>query len=905
MKQDLGNSNKNYYKKLCVEFLFSNAYRETTDYRKLYDKRNKEKIEDSTSHDLNNLIKFIQYNQIEEIEKLIDNKIIDEIKKNVREKTTGEIVKLIESEITRQLEVLIGNKKASAFVNLVGYKTRNQIKGLLNFTKENEFEDVTIGVNVAIVIENMMSKTDGEFISQIDQIIANEFEGSVDNKTSKIKNVIGDRADEIENLIGKKITSKINDLRNNKTEGGFVKFIDERITHQIKQLIGDEIAGEIQSLLTKQTELEMLIEKKISDKTSLMNNKMTSKIQDQIDKKIVKDEITTIIKNKATLEIKRVFEKKIDDEINDLMGNKNIPEIKKLIDVNRTSAIKHQIGDDDGVTHEIKKLIKDKIFSELKGLIGNKEVNEIKKQFAGNRMREIENLVMLSFSKFDDDKRMNAVLWANILQRTEILNYIYDLRWNLEGVDSQSLKKNSIGKSQLYWALACKQKQALQLIDKEKNSSELENAFYTAAFYGSSADVIDKLIKGLKNKISPEKLQVLLDSALCGAAENGHLSIVEKLITQKANVNARHEGKQPLWLASRFGHKEVVKKLLESGAKIEQKDLIDLKKSKNSNIKKGSNIFKNDSPKMESANIEQKENSTALFAAAAYGQIDVVELLIQNKADLNSEDINGLTPFMIAVKKSHNEIAEVLIDKKVSIDKADLEGETSLFYAVRNNDIEMIDLLCKHGADINHLNKKDQKVSNIVPSLKLESSEKAKLGDHLALWEAKMSGKDLNDMISKVLDVKEDDQDKSDSDKKNSPRFRRPSLTARQSPFTKLKGKLAKNPSLEELKTLFLDEENKSIISETKCNFILQHILEIQLVEKKKETDEKVKKGRKPSLSSRVVQLFKEEKKEEKETDKGGKKERKQSISKVSWLKNKNKEPLEISEPVLKSPQNH
>lgn len=58
---------------------------------------------------------------------------------------------------------------------------------------------------------------------------------------------------------------------------------------------------------------------------------------------------------------------------------------------------------------------------------------------------------------------------------------------------------------------------------------------------------------------------------------------------------------------------------------------------------------------------------TPLHYAAANGQIDVVKLLLANKADINARTDWGETPFLLTAEKGHTELAELLIASNADI----------------------------------------------------------------------------------------------------------------------------------------------------------------------------------------------------------------------------------------------
>jgi ankyrin repeat protein len=122
------------------------------------------------------------------------------------------------------------------------------------------------------------------------------------------------------------------------------------------------------------------------------------------------------------------------------------------------------------------------------------------------------------------------------------------------------------------------------------------------------------------------------------------------------------------------GHKEIVELLIDEGADVNAKD---------------------------------KRGTTPLHEAAGRGHNkDVAELLIAKGADVNAKDDNGWTPLHHAVPDGHKEIAELLIAKGGDVNakgiygtpldhaEAEWEGDFTEVNAARN---EVADLLRKHG----------------------------------------------------------------------------------------------------------------------------------------------------------------------------------------------------------------
>lgn len=84
----------------------------------------------------------------------------------------------------------------------------------------------------------------------------------------------------------------------------------------------------------------------------------------------------------------------------------------------------------------------------------------------------------------------------------------------------------------------------------------------------------------------------------------------------------------------------------------------------------------------------------------------MVELLIQNGADVNAQGADGETPLHVAIGAENEKIAEVLIKNGADLNAKDRSGRTPLHLATEQSSIKMVELLAKNGAD---LNAKDRK----------------------------------------------------------------------------------------------------------------------------------------------------------------------------------------------------
>lgn len=94
------------------------------------------------------------------------------------------------------------------------------------------------------------------------------------------------------------------------------------------------------------------------------------------------------------------------------------------------------------------------------------------------------------------------------------------------------------------------------------------------------------------------------------------------------------------------------------------------------------------------ANINYSSDmGTALMAATYKNQVALVQLLLENKADVNATDAEGTTPLMLAVQFKNIELTKLLLKYKADKSIKDKKGKTAFEYAVFANDDQIINLL--------------------------------------------------------------------------------------------------------------------------------------------------------------------------------------------------------------------
>ena len=194
----------------------------------------------------------------------------------------------------------------------------------------------------------------------------------------------------------------------------------------------------------------------------------------------------------------------------------------------------------------------------------------------------------------------------------------------------------------------------------------------TAAMLGDTERVREFLKKGIDGQDNGQ--------ALVWASRQGHLQVVKLLLDRGADVNAKGElgrtalmeasGRETeLMEASESGHLEIVKFLLAKGADVNaQKDL---------------------------------GRWTALMSAAAGGNVEIVQALLDKGADINAKNYQGWTPLMWASEEGHLQAVKLLLDKGADVNAKDEWGNTALTSAAQRGNVEMVQALLDKGPDIN------------------------------------------------------------------------------------------------------------------------------------------------------------------------------------------------------------
>ena len=167
------------------------------------------------------------------------------------------------------------------------------------------------------------------------------------------------------------------------------------------------------------------------------------------------------------------------------------------------------------------------------------------------------------------------------------------------------------------------------------------------------------------------------------ASKHGHADRVAVLLQSPyLEVNSQNnDGYTALMKASLNGFIEVVRLLLEKGARVDLQD---------------------------------KQGRSALLHASSNGHIHVVQMLLENGAQVDLRDDNGRSALLHASSKGHLLAVEMLLKKGAQIDLQDNRSWTPLMKAYQNGHEDVIASLLSKNADVDLENNEGKNLKGMV-----------------------------------------------------------------------------------------------------------------------------------------------------------------------------------------------
>lgn len=461
-------------------------------------------------------------------------------------------------------------------------------------------------------------------------------------------------------------------------------------------------------------------------------------------KKLSRDQL------KRTLSIS--YPSKFDDILNKLASDE-----QKLTALKQEFASAHpEVKKAQAVVDLIKKQLDERIDGVLTGLetqlkISNDRIEDLQNQLAKARGEQPEKSLQARLSEMDEQTKS-----VSSPEDQEIARIKAMIKDSPDLINALREKGNSLNDlfAPLHTAASNGQLATAEFLlangaDVNRRSSRNQTPLYLATENGHRAMVELLIVKGAE--VDARSLNQI---PLHKAAEQGFMAVAQVLLQNKADVNAKNSvGGTPLHQAVIRGHKAVAELLLENGANINAKDndgrtplfaapnlemakfLVENKADVNTVANEGwmslhSAVQTGQLKLVElllqnGANLEAKlsarnfEGKTPLHLAG--NQKEIVELLLKSGANPNSTDALGATPLHYTANRKQ-EIAELLLAHKGDVNAKTAGGDTPLFWAVRNGNETMVEFLLAHKADPNLPNSKQETPLGHVNSRMIEAT---------------------------------------------------------------------------------------------------------------------------------------------------------------------------------------
>ena len=202
----------------------------------------------------------------------------------------------------------------------------------------------------------------------------------------------------------------------------------------------------------------------------------------------------------------------------------------------------------------------------------------------------------------------------------------------------------------------------------------------------------------VSNNAKVDAANVEGETPLLAAIEGGHENVVTFLLGNGAHVGRIYNGRTPLLLASINSSLNVIKALLNGGAEIlARSDFVDDQGGTSVHMAAAYGnydaIFLYIAKDQRLMEIKNHHGETPLFCAIRNKHVTIAERLIRLGANVNAQDNDGNTPFLLACSSGIAEITNLLIGANARIDVKNYLDENGVHLGARGGHLDIVKLI--------------------------------------------------------------------------------------------------------------------------------------------------------------------------------------------------------------------
>ncbi|KAK3686838.1 hypothetical protein LTR37_019429 [Vermiconidia calcicola] len=340
-------------------------------------------------------------------------------------------------------------------------------------------------------------------------------------------------------------------------------------------------------------------------------------------------------------------------------------------------------------------------------------------------MKGRNDVVEVLLSRVDDstmenDQRSRALILAAEAGNETAVHLLLDHEAQIDWQDP-------FGSTALHWAVPEGHESVVRALLKRGADIESRDIYLNTSLHWATQHVSVARIL-LENRAEVNAMNDNRQTALLWCAQDGQVEVLRLLLENRANVNTKDKyGFTALHAAALKGNDEIVRELLIHGADpnltdIDQwtplhaaalrqdRPIMLLMEDKVANAADiVSRVTSQVGDRKQRALLEhmaerKSGGSTAITGlrwAVSEGRVERLRSILDNGADIDAEDVGGITALTIGAWMDQCIAIQVLLERGADVNKSERSGRSALHIASEEGYLGVVELLADYGADVN------------------------------------------------------------------------------------------------------------------------------------------------------------------------------------------------------------